>query len=467
MLIFCVAVWAASCEIPVGPGYSIEQQNAVVRLLAQGAARVELRLEFTLRNSGDVPLRSLEIHLPPGDGAHLEAVTVAWEGQPVGFARQPDAQGDILRIQLGEAWPMKKLRTLRIEYTIASGEAGTGQFAVTPDFLYLPPDGWLAAPVPPRGMYARGGAPPKEWTLEVQVPGSFAVQAAGERSGQENKGGEQMTRFRQRFPGMSPYVIAGLYTTREFKLAPYPVEIWRKTVREEGEEQRLAGELSVATKTYDAVFGARADRSRPLWIADDPAAGKEPAPPDFAFTPVAAEGRAILEGEAERRKIAESLSKGWLGYGLGPDPQTAPQPMGSLPGYAGCLAREAARGPGARREFIEEGLRKYAEEQTTISESGGRAEEKKKAMQEMDRQSPWKNLLFFFALEDQFGRDKLHAALQHMIQARRGRGYDLRDLLAALEQETSRNVGEFVRGWVKHPGIAGDFRARYGTGSAQ
>jgi hypothetical protein len=467
MLFFCAAVWAASCEIPVGPGYSIEQQNAAVRRAAPGTARVELRLEFTLRNSGDKTLQSLEIHLPPGDRANLEAVTVAWEGQPVGFSRQADAQGDILRIQLGEAWPVKKLRTLRIEYAMASGGAGTAQFAVTPDFLYLPPDGWLAAPLPPRGMYARGGAPPKEWMLEVQVPGSFAVQASGERSGQESKDGEQLIRFRQHFPGMSPYVMAGRYTTREFKIEPYSLEIWRKTAREEGEEQRLAGELSVAAKTYDAVFGARAERSRPLWVADDPAAGKEPAPPDFAFTAVAAEARANRETEAERWKIAESLAKGWLGYGMGPDPGTAPQPMSSLPGYAGCLAREAVRGAAARREFIEEGVRKYAEEKKEIEESGGSAVERKKAMQGMDRQSPWKNLLFFFALEDQFGRDKLHAALQHMIQARRGRGYDLRDLIAAVEQESGRNAAEFARGWLKHPGIAGDFRARYGMGPAQ
>jgi len=465
MLFYCAAFWAVSCEIPVGPGYSIEQQNASVRLNVQGAARLELHLEFTLRNSGDQTLQSLEIHLPPGRGAKLEAVTVVWEGQPAGFTRQADAQGDILHIPLGEGWPVKKPRTLRIEYAIAAGEEGTAQLAVAPDFLYLPADEWLAAPLPPRGMYARGGVPPKEWMLEVQVPGNFAVQASGQQSGQESKGGEERIRFRQRFPGMIPYVVAGRYRTSEFKIEPYRIEIWRKTAREEGEERRLAGEVSVAAKTYDAVFGAREERSRPLWVADEPAAGKEPAPADFAFTPTAAEGQA--NPEAEGRKIAESLAKGWLGYGLGFDPAAGAQPMASLAGYAGCLAREAVRGPGARRELIEEGLRKYEAEKKEMEAGGGSAAGEKKAMQGMDGQSPWKNFLFFFALEDQFGRDKVHAALQHMVQARRGRGYDLRDLIAALEQETHRNVAEFVRGWLKHPGIAGDFRARYETAPAQ
>ena len=36
-------------------------------------------------------------------------------------------------------------------------------------------------------------------------------------------------------------------------------------------------------------------------------------------------------------------------------------------------------------------------------------------------------------------------------------------LIAAFEQETHQNVAEFVRRWMKRPGVPEDFRARYET----
>jgi aminopeptidase N len=53
------------------------------------------------------------------------------------------------------------------------------------------------------------------------------------------------------------------------------------------------------------------------------------------------------------------------------------------------------------------------------------------------------------------------AALSHMLDARRGGGFDLDDLIAAFEQETHQDVAQFVRLWMKHPGVPEDFRARY------
>jgi hypothetical protein len=72
-----------------------------------------------------------------------------------------------------------------------------------------------------------------------------------------------------------------------------------------------------------------------------------------------------------------------------------------------------------------------------------------------------KSVLFFFALQDRYGQDVFNKALSHMLDARRGGGFDLDDLIAAFEQETHQNVAEFVRQWMKHPGVPNDFRARY------
>jgi aminopeptidase N len=48
-----------------------------------------------------------------------------------------------------------------------------------------------------------------------------------------------------------------------------------------------------------------------------------------------------------------------------------------------------------------------------------------------------------------------------MLYARQERDFELSDLIAAFEQETHQNVAEFVRMWMKRPGIPEEFRARY------
>ena len=77
-----------------------------------------------------------------------------------------------------------------------------------------------------------------------------------------------------------------------------------------------------------------------------------------------------------------------------------------------------------------------------------------------------KSFLFFFALQERYGRDAFQRAIDHMLSARQGRGFNLSDLIAAFEQETHQNVAEFERIWMKHPGVPDDFRARYEDASA-
>jgi aminopeptidase N len=77
-----------------------------------------------------------------------------------------------------------------------------------------------------------------------------------------------------------------------------------------------------------------------------------------------------------------------------------------------------------------------------------------------------KSFLFFYGLEERYGRDNFNRAFRHMLSARRGRGFDLDDLIAAFEEETHQNVAEFVRLWMKHPGVPEDFRSRFQDASS-
>jgi aminopeptidase N len=69
-------------------------------------------------------------------------------------------------------------------------------------------------------------------------------------------------------------------------------------------------------------------------------------------------------------------------------------------------------------------------------------------------------------LQDRYGEDAFDKALTRMLDARRGGGFNLDDLIAAFEQQVHQNVAEFVRHWMKRPGVPEDFRARYESAPA-
>ena len=74
--------------------------------------------------------------------------------------------------------------------------------------------------------------------------------------------------------------------------------------------------------------------------------------------------------------------------------------------------------------------------------------------------------LLSHVLQEGYGREVFRRAMRHMLYARRERGLELSDLIAAFEQETQQNVAEFVRLWMKRPGVPDEFRTRYGETAA-
>jgi len=77
-----------------------------------------------------------------------------------------------------------------------------------------------------------------------------------------------------------------------------------------------------------------------------------------------------------------------------------------------------------------------------------------------------KSFLFFYALQDRYGRDVFRKAISHMLYARRERDLELSDLIAAFDEETHQGTAEFVRLWMKRPGVPEEFRARYQESAA-
>jgi hypothetical protein len=145
--------------------------------------------------------------------------------------------------------------------------------------------------------------------------------------------------------------------------------------------------------------------------------------------------------------------------------------MALLPIFAAARSREQIDGPQARGETIRRVLRLVppsAAGSPASAASANRAPPAS-ALLAMPHAGPpdsaevfrAKSLLFFYALEDRYGERVFHDAIGHMLYARAARGFDLDDLIAAFEAEMHQNVAEFVRHWMKRPGVPADFRARY------
>jgi hypothetical protein len=149
--------------------------------------------------------------------------------------------------------------------------------------------------------------------------------------------------------------------------------------------------------------------------------------------------------------VAPSLAASWLGYGQNPGYFEQDPPLYALPAYAASVGREAVEGPAVREETIRRILR-------AIPQKTQKIEPRKVENPAVLRA---KSLLFFYALQERYGQENFGKALRHMLEARRGHGFNLSDLISAFEQETHQNVAEFVRLWMKHPGVPDEFRAHH------
>jgi hypothetical protein len=467
------AAWIAGCTASLGPGYAIDKQEFHVQFTAAPEPVIHISAEYHLRNNGNQPLTSLELRLPGRRRFHFAEPQVTWDSRSVALVTSPDNPRNVA-IPFSEPWTVNAEHTLNlaVEYRpYSTGKEGSreNRLSFASDAFFLPAEGWSPQLIPARGAFATGGIPPDKWVLTVRVPQGFLVHMSGKQSKASRSGDEQIIRAEQRPSSGYPFIVAGRYTSTRLKAGPEAVNLWSRTAQTSSDLRPAADALVRALQTYNSMFGNRTNDTHQLWIVECPVVANCFTSMASNYAGLISERNANPTGEMASADTvmadlssgppeiaagtAPSLASSWLGYGQNPGFYEQSPPLSALPAFAAARGREAVQGPRVRTETIRRALRLIP---------GHTADSRKP---EDDSVMRAKSLLFFYGLQDRYGQDICNKALSHMLYARRSGGFNMTDLIAAFEEEVHQNVAEFVRQWMKHPGVPSEFRARYESSS--
>jgi hypothetical protein len=461
----------AGCAVALGPGYTIVQQQITVRFVPAPEPVIRIEGVYELKNTGNQPLTSLELRLPGRRRFHFSDASAEWDKTALRFVTSPDNPRNVL-VTFPQAWSVSSKHTLRLSVEYQRPGLNETSISFTPDAFFLPAQGWSPELLPARGIFATGGVPPRAWSLVVRVPGNFLVHSSGQGTKQSAKNpdhaGERTIHIKQTLQDGYPFVIAGRYTAGTLAAGPETVNLWTRAPQNPEALRQPSEALARAIKAYDTTFGARPKDSHQLWIVECPdlAGCFTSTTSNFSrltsqegektTAEMASQDTAMVDlsgGTPQIAAAAPSLASSWLGYGQNPGFFEQTPPLYALPAFAASRGREAVEGPEVRAQIIRRLLRSVPADSAPHQP-------------EADDVVRAKSVLFFYGLQDRYGQQIFSAALSHMLEARRGGGFDLDDLIAAFEEETHQNVAQFVRLWMKHPGVPEDFRVRYENSGA-
>jgi len=463
-----VAALAGGCVAPLGPGYTIESQQVRVQFVAAPEPRIRIEAEYALKNTGNRPLNELELRLPGRRRFHFDGPRATWDAAAITTRISADNPRNAL-ITLPQPWTMSARHTLHLAIEYLPATTNETALSFSSDAFFLPAEGWSPELLPARGLFATGGVPPKKWELSVQVPEGFLVHTSGRQTKSSRRNGETIVLASQGSKDHYPFVIAGRYASAQIGKGKENIILWTRNAQEAAGLRGAGDALARTMEAYDSAFGARSKDSSTTWIVECPVT-------DGCFTNLNATTAELLGEEKESVSAemvsrdtmmvdlggglpklavaaAPSLAASWLGYAQSPGFYQQGPPLSALPAFAASIGREAAEGTDSRAETIRRAL------QLIPKEDADHRQEEPTVVRA-------KSFLFFYALQDRYGRDVFRKAIIHMLQARKERGLELSDLIAAFDQETKQNAAEFVRIWMKRPGVPEEFRDRYQKAAA-
>jgi hypothetical protein len=462
LVLLAAGFWVSSCAVPIGPGYSIESQEIRVHFVPTPTPKIHVDADYRLRNTGNQPLSSLELRLPARRRFHISQRRILWDDTALSEQTSPGNPRETL-LALPRPWHKSERHTLHLSAELENPPEGETGLTFSPDAFFLPSEGWAPELLPSRGLFATGGVPPKTWRLVVNVPQGFLAHMSGIPPKTSAKGSGITLRAMQRPEDHYPFVVSGRYTESAFGSGNEKIYLWTRAQQESAVFHESGDKIVSAIGAFDAAFGIRDKSARPFWIVECPVPtgcitaelstyagllGEETGQSSSALVSQDSAMVNLGSGVPQPAIVAPALAASWLGYGQNPGFYEQEPPLSALPAFAVALGREAVEGPTFRTETIRRVLRVIPRN----------AEGGKKEGENVLRA---KSFLFFYALQDRYGPETFHNALHDMLSARKGRGFNLSDLIASFGDQTHQNVAEFVRLWMKRPGVPDEFRSRY------
>jgi hypothetical protein len=453
------------CSVTLGPAYTIEKQNFELHFVPAQEPHLAVRCTYQLVNSGNQPLQSMRITLPPAAAFHRTSSAAEWNGQQlneqlVSAAAAMDI-GDTVELRWNDPWNPKQRRTLILRYDLSSGSHLGNFLAASPETFFAYPDSWNPILLAPRGVFGAGGVSPKKWNISVRVPDGFLVHSSGAPGKKSRSQGEVVFSFLQRPGDFAPFAAGGKYVEREIHSGGARILFWTLQPVDSEAAQNAAVFIARRAHYYETEYG-KSGRDSTIRLLECVIPGQNFGCGQLPQT-IFVHQAWIARGWKDKKFYEDAdfeLAYTWFGGVSRVRFDEFPLPMDAAAPYAGWEAQAQEEGGDARNERIRWLLRdfnKQAEEckdKIVLPRPAG--------SQTCSYSASWsKSGLLFFALEDRIGRTTFHNALRNMIQYRRGSDFSLADLISASEAESHQAQGQFVREWLKHAGIPDDFRARY------
>lgn len=459
------------CSVSLGPGYTITGQNLELRFAPSPEPHLVVHCAYQLVNSGNQPLDSIRVSVPPAQAFHRTAITARWNDQPIvseviGVASETE-YGDTVELRFPVAWHRKQKRTLVLEYELTSGSHLGSFLAVSRETFFAYPESWNPSLLPSKHLLGSGGIPPKKWTISIRVPAGYLVHGSGTAAKRLSSGGDWIYSFAQQRHGFAPFAAGGNYVETNIASNGHDIRFWTRKPVDATVAARVAASVSGRSRYYEAEYGSPAKEAGAIRLLECVIPAKNFGCGALPET-ILVDQAWVARGLAEKQFYGDAnfeLAYTWFGGAVRVPFDQYPLPMDALAPYAGWEAQAIEDGGDARSSRI---LALIAE----FDKHAGACNERivlplPAGASGCAYPAAWtKSGLLFFALEDRIGRPAFHRALKSMLADRRGGDMRLEDLISAMDSKTKDSQGPFVRHWLKHPGIPEDFRARYSMAGA-
>jgi hypothetical protein len=464
----CV-ICAVACVQPLGPGYHFPDRQAEIRLSGASPGSIQIRVTDELENAGDRPLRSLEVRLPEGPAFGERNLRVTIDGAEVSPEHSSQQDARMMRAPFAPPWEQHQPRKVVTQWDLAPEASARGTIAGSPDGFFIADETAFPLWQTPAGVFAKGGADPDRELLTIFSPPDFRVLAPGKLLKRYTDGNQVARRFLIKpQTDFRAYVVAGRYQESVVPSSHGSVQFWTFHALDPSAAKVAAERLSSSMKSFAEFFGAASPGKSNVRIAEAPADlpsefGALGDPGSASFPEGALlDSRAFAKGIAgeEVLRLAEyELARTWFGWRVRPLPD-AQILMGRGVGLFGVVIAAEGRGPDERSRMIASLVDRYDEARAAAPDK--RLMVAPEGYSRAERiSSGYRAALFFVALEDLCGHDKLGAAFRDVIGARASSDAGYEEFRAALETASGKDLGQMFRTWLVEPGIPEEFRARY------